>query len=63
MALLAKQERQAIADNFVLDGRKDTLLRNLPERWNAGCDALREVGFADVKDPSPLYTNEFVDKL
>ncbi len=63
VALLAKQERQAIADNFVLDGRKDTLLRNLPERWQAGCDALRQVGFADVKDPSVLYTNAFVDKL
>jgi len=63
IGLLARQEKQAIADNFVLDGRKDTLLRNLPERWQAGCDSLREVGFADVKDPAPLYTNAFVDKL
>ncbi len=61
--LLARQETQAIADNFYYKGQKDTLFRNVPALWQSGCDALRQVGFADVKDPSVLYTNEFVDKL
>lgn len=63
IALLAAQTKQAIVDNWLLDGKKETLLVNLPERWQSGCDALRTVGFADVKDPTVLYTNSFLDKL
>jgi len=63
IALLAAQQRQAIVDNWYADGKPETLLRNLPDRWQSGCDALRAVGFADVKDPTPLYTNEFLDRL
>jgi NitT/TauT family transport system substrate-binding protein len=63
IAMLAAQQRQAVIDNWFVAGQPKTLLRNLPERWQAGCDALRAVGFADVKDPTTLYTNEFLDKL
>ena len=63
LPLIAAQAKQGITDNWLAGGRKDTLLRNLPERWQSGCDALRAVGFADVKDPTTLYTNEFLDKL
>ncbi len=50
LALIAAQARQAITDNWYADGKPDTLLRNLPDRWRAGCDALHAVGFVDVKD-------------
>ena len=63
IAMLSAQLRQAIGDNWYADGKPETLLRNLPGRWKAGCDALRSVGFADVKDPTSLYTNAFLDKL
>ena len=63
VALLAAQTKQAIVDNWLLDGKTDTLLVNLPDRWQSGCDALRTVGFADVKDPAALYTNRVLDKL
>ena len=63
LPLIAAQAKQGITDNWLADGKKDTLLRNLPDRWQSGCDALRAVGFADVKDPTTLYTNEFLDKL
>jgi ABC-type nitrate/sulfonate/bicarbonate transport system substrate-binding protein len=61
--LLAAQTKQAIGDNWLLDGKPETLLANLPARWQSGCDALRTVGFADVKDPTALYTNSVLDKL
>lgn len=63
VALLAAQTKQAIVDNWLLDGKTDTLLVNLPDRWQSGCDALRTVGFADVKDPTTLYTNSILEKL
>jgi NitT/TauT family transport system substrate-binding protein len=62
IAALAAQQKQGIDDNWFADGNR-TLLVNLPGRWQSGCDALRTVGFADVKDPTILYTNSFVDKL
>lgn len=62
-ALLAAQERQSIKDNWFAGGKQETFLRNLPELWQSACDALRAVGFADVKDPTTLYTNKFVDQL
>jgi NitT/TauT family transport system substrate-binding protein len=61
--LLAAQARQSITDNWYADAKPDTMLRNLPDRWQAGCDALHAVGFADVKDPTALYTNSILDRL
>jgi ABC-type nitrate/sulfonate/bicarbonate transport system substrate-binding protein len=63
MALLAAQERQAIADNWYAGGDPKTFLHNIPGRWQSGADALKSVGFADVKDVSALYTDAFVAKL
>jgi NitT/TauT family transport system substrate-binding protein len=59
---LVAYEQKAIAVNWLGEG-KDNLLRNVPRRWQAGCDALRQVGFADVKDPTALYTNKFLDEI
>ena len=53
---------RAIALNWLGEG-KENLLRNVPRRFEEGCDALRQVGFADVKDPTALYTNKFVDEI
>jgi NitT/TauT family transport system substrate-binding protein len=61
--LLSAQAKASINDNWLLDAKPDTLLRNLPDRWTNGCDALRTVGFADVKDPTTLYTNSVLEKV
>jgi tRNA U34 5-methylaminomethyl-2-thiouridine-forming methyltransferase MnmC len=62
IAALTALEQAAIAQNWLAEG-KENLLRNVPRRWQAGCDALHEVGFADVKDPTILYTNQFLDEI
>lgn len=62
LAMLDAYERKAIAQNWLAEG-KENLLRNVPRRWQAGADALRQVGFADVKDTSVLYTNKFLDEI
>lgn len=62
-ALLAAQMRQAISDNWYADARPETFLHNIPARWQAGADALKAVGFADVKDVGALYTDKFVERL
>jgi hypothetical protein len=54
---------QAVVERFWLGEGKDNLLRNLPRRYQAAADALREVGIADIKDPSSFYTNQFLDNL
>jgi NitT/TauT family transport system substrate-binding protein len=59
---LAAQEKSAIAENWLAEG-KENLLHNLPQRWVSGCDALRQVGIADVKDPTTLYTDKFILQL
>ncbi len=51
----AFMERQWLAEG------KQNLLRNVPPLWQRGVDALRQVGIADVKDATTLYTNRFVD--
>jgi NitT/TauT family transport system substrate-binding protein len=61
-AALAAQEKSAIAENWLAEG-KENLLHNLPQRWISGCDALRQVGIADVKDPTTLYTDQFLRQL
>lgn len=61
VAALVAQQKQGIEDNWFAEGNR-TLLVNLPDRWQSGCDALRTVGFADVKDPTVLYTNSFLEQ-
>jgi ABC-type nitrate/sulfonate/bicarbonate transport system substrate-binding protein len=60
---LVALQKDTIALNWFGKRGKTALLRNFPDSWQAGCDALRSVGIVDVKDPTVLYTNEFVDKL
>jgi ABC-type nitrate/sulfonate/bicarbonate transport system substrate-binding protein len=50
-----------VARTFWLGEGKENLLRNLPRRYQAAADALREVGIADIKDPTIFYTNQFID--
>jgi NitT/TauT family transport system substrate-binding protein len=54
---------QAVVKTFWLAEGKDNLLRNVPRRYHAAADALRDVGIADIKDPDSFYTNRFLDKL
>jgi ABC-type nitrate/sulfonate/bicarbonate transport system substrate-binding protein len=63
MDTLVALQKETIAINWFGKRGKTSALRNFPDSWQAGCDALRTVGIVDVKDPSALYTNEFVDKL
>ena len=48
--------------DLTLGGDGKELMVNLPGQWQAGCDALRLAGIADIADPHALYTNEFIDK-
>jgi NitT/TauT family transport system substrate-binding protein len=61
VAALADYEKVAIDANWLAEG-KENFLRNLPKRWEAGADALRQVGIVDVKDTTTLYTNKFLDE-
>ncbi|HUZ74001.1 MAG TPA: ABC transporter substrate-binding protein [Stellaceae bacterium] len=47
---------------WLAEGRQN-LLRNVPPLWQRATDALHQVGIADVKDPTTLYTNQFVDAV
>lgn len=60
---LVALQKKTIEVNWFGKRGKTGSLRNFPDSWQAGCDALRSVGIVDVKDPSALYTNDFVDKL
>ena len=60
--LAAQRSRRSPTTGWPTASRKRCSC-NLPDRWQSGCDALRTVGFADVKDPTVLYTNSFLDKL
>ena len=59
---LVALEKTLIGANWFGEDRQN-FMRNVPQRWQQGCDALRSVGLADVKDPATLYTNEFLDSL
>jgi len=41
---------------------KANFMRNLPSLWSGGVEALRVAGIVDLKDPTVLYTNKFVDR-
>ncbi len=60
---LVALQKKTIEMNWFGKRGKAAALRNFPDSWQAGCDALRAVGIVDVKDPTTLYTNAFVDKL
>ena len=59
--LVAVQE-QVNQHQWLVDGRQN-LMRNQPQLWQSAVDGLREIGVADVKDATTLYTNSFVDQL
>jgi ABC-type nitrate/sulfonate/bicarbonate transport system substrate-binding protein len=62
MAALVAVQQEVNKHQWLVDGREN-LMRNQPQLWQSAVDALREVGVADVKDPTTLYTNKFVDQL
>ena len=54
---------EATQDQLWLSEGRQNLLRNVPARWQAGVEVLRQGGVADIKDPTTLYTNTFIDKV
>jgi ABC-type nitrate/sulfonate/bicarbonate transport system substrate-binding protein len=54
---------QSVIEQFWLGEGRANLLRNMPARYKAGADALRDVGIADIKDPDSFYTNRFLDNV
>jgi NitT/TauT family transport system substrate-binding protein len=48
--------------NLLLSQGRENLLRNVPELWKSGVDALVDVGFLQPADPMDFYTNEFFDR-
>jgi NitT/TauT family transport system substrate-binding protein len=55
-------ETAVVEKLWLADGR-DNLLRNMPRRWQTCADALHALGFVPSTDPTPLYTNQFVDQI
>lgn len=41
---------------------KANLMRNVPQLWRDGAQALAKAGLGDVKNVDALYTNEFIDR-
>jgi NitT/TauT family transport system substrate-binding protein len=52
--------QKATAEKLWLADGKDNLLRNMPERWRAGVQTMREAGLAQL-DADKLYTNRFIE--
>ncbi len=58
----AKPIIASVASRWFEDG-EENLLRNIPERWETGVDALIEQGIVpEGTDPTDLYTNELLDE-
>jgi ABC-type nitrate/sulfonate/bicarbonate transport system substrate-binding protein len=58
----AKAVIASVATRWFEDG-DENLLRNIPERWEEGVDALVEQGtIPEGTDPESLYTNELLDE-
>jgi NitT/TauT family transport system substrate-binding protein len=45
-----------------LEGGRENLLRNMPDLWAAACREFAAAGFAQIEDPTSLYTNSFLDQ-
>lgn len=54
--------QQAVNQHQWLADGRENLLRNQPKLWQSACDALRTIAIANVKDPTTLYTNKFVNQ-
>jgi ABC-type nitrate/sulfonate/bicarbonate transport system substrate-binding protein len=59
--MLVAMLKAAVNETMLAQG-KENLMRNLPQLWAQGCDALRDAHIVEVKDPTVLYTNTFVDE-
>ncbi len=59
---LVAVQQEVNREQWLIDG-KENLLRNSPSLWQSVTDGLREIGVADVADPTTLYTNKFVDAV
>lgn len=58
----AKATVASVASRWFEDG-EDNLLRNIPERWDAGIAELVELGVVpEGTDPTSLYTNELLEE-
>lgn len=53
---------EGLRDNLWLSEGRDNLLRNVPDLWHAGVEALRADGFPNIQTATAYYTNEFIDK-
>ncbi|MDB5406631.1 MAG: Tat (Twin-arginine translocation) pathway signal sequence [Rhodospirillales bacterium] len=53
--------RRVVAEAWLSQGREN-LLRNIPSLWASGVEALRSAAIVDIKDPTGLYTNRFIDE-
>jgi NitT/TauT family transport system substrate-binding protein len=51
-----------VVDEAWLSQGRENLFRNVPSLWASGVGALRSAGIVDIKDPTALYTNRFVDE-
>ncbi len=60
MAAAVRAQQLEINRIWLAAGRQN-VLRNLPQHWQAGIEALRSIGYKNLKDPTYYYTNEFVD--
>ncbi|HXQ51787.1 MAG TPA: ABC transporter substrate-binding protein [Stellaceae bacterium] len=62
LASIVAVQEEVTRSMWLAEGREN-LLRNVPRLWQSAVDGLREIGIADVKDASTLYTNKFVDQV
>jgi ABC-type nitrate/sulfonate/bicarbonate transport system substrate-binding protein len=52
---------QVTVDKLWLSQGRENLMRNMPQLWQSGVDAMHSVGIVDIADASTLYTNRFID--
>ena len=62
VASLVAVQQEVTKRQWLAEG-KENVLRNVPRLWQSACDALRQIKIADVKDPTTLYTNKFVEEV
>lgn len=55
----AEMQEESMRKLWLSEGRQN-LLKNVPELWAAGADALRSLGYKNIAAPETYYTNAFV---
>jgi len=59
---LVAVQKEVNTHQWLAEGREN-LLRHVPRLWQSAVDGLRAIKIADVKDPTTLYTNRFIDPV